>query len=123
MQLTPKRAALESSSDLDLVSDRNIKTGWSRKRKIWTIAGGIAVIVVVVVAVVVPIKLKENRAPSFTYQELYFPQGLNGTGLNGALGGRRTNTTYDQLLVYEERLLRFVLQVLTSVMQFRLFIL
>lgn len=44
----------------------------------------------------------ESGASSSTsntsYQSLYFPQGYNGTGLNGALGGRKANTTYNQLI-------------------------
>jgi hypothetical protein len=96
--------AYESSSDL-VAGPKSGRARWTRKHKIWTFFGILAAIIIIVVAVVVPIKLTRKNKPSLTYEELYFPQGFNGTGLNGALGGRRSNTSYDQLVVYEECLL------------------
>lgn len=82
------------------------RTGWSRKRKTRATIGVLAAVIIIVLAVVLPVKLTRRNKGSLTEEDLYFPQGFKGTGLNGALGGRRSNTTYDQLVAYAAVFLR-----------------
>lgn len=73
---------------------------WSRKRWYWTIAAIILGIIIVVVAIVVPVILTRRRSKTYSYEELYLPQGYNGTGLNGIIGKERPSVpSYDTLLV------------------------
>lgn len=86
-------------SSIDIVEPS--KPGWSKKRKIWNAAVVLLAISVIIVAVVVPVVLtRRSSRASYSYRELYFPQGYNGTSLNGVLGGsRHQNRTYDRLVV------------------------
>lgn len=75
------------------------KTRWTKKRKIYIACILSIAAAIIVVAVVVPVMLTRRSRPSFSFAELYKPQGYNGTGINGLLEGTWHNRTHDRLVV------------------------
>jgi hypothetical protein len=76
----------------------------SKRRKIWNIAVISVAVALIIVAVVVPVVLtrRSHKSEADRYDELYRPQGYNGTGENGALALQsvRQPVSYDRLLVF-----------------------
>ena len=99
----PKVQVGSAAESTESTTTQPSQTGkWTKKRKLWVGAGPLMSLALVAIVVVIPIKTSIKKASreevSINY-DLDFPTSFNGTGLNGVLGGRKSNGTYNQLLV------------------------
>jgi len=90
-----------SSLSVEQVNGMKARSGWSKKRKVYTAVIIAVAASVIAVAVAVPVVLtRRSRKQPASYEELWLPQGYRGTGLNGVVEGSwQQNNTYERLLV------------------------